>query len=62
MLLWSALLLFWAGTSFIGLFALWVRGLDISKLEHPLPEPSFVMDAGEQPVSQLSSSRIICAA
>ncbi|MGF9714462.1 transglycosylase domain-containing protein [Paenibacillus naphthalenovorans] len=59
MLLWSALLLFLAGTSFIGLFALWVRGLDISKLEHPLPEPSFVMDAGEQPVSQLSSSRII---
>lgn len=59
MLLWSALLLFLASTASLGLFASWVRGLDISKLEHPLPEPSFVMDAGGQPVSRLSSSRII---
>ncbi|WP_235941293.1 transglycosylase domain-containing protein [Paenibacillus puerhi] len=42
----------------LGLLSGWVSGLDISKLEHPLPEPSFVLDAKGQPVSQLSSSRI----
>ncbi|MEK8130675.1 PBP1A family penicillin-binding protein [Paenibacillus filicis] len=42
----------------MGLLAGSVSSLDISKLEHPLPEPSFVMDRQGQPVSQLSSSRI----
>lgn len=58
--LWTAgLLCFAAGAAGLGAAAVWVRGLDISKLEHPLPEPSFVMDAGGKPVSQLSSSRIV---
>ncbi|NOU92061.1 PBP1A family penicillin-binding protein [Paenibacillus sp. LMG 31456] len=39
--------------------AIWVRGLDISKLEHPLPEPTLIMDRSGKPASQLSSSRII---
>ncbi len=39
--------------------AQWVRGLDISKLEHPLPEPTLIMDRNGKPASQLSSSRIV---
>ncbi|WP_243767444.1 transglycosylase domain-containing protein [Paenibacillus agricola] len=42
-----------------GLSSLWISRLDISKLEHPLPEPTLIMDRGGQSVSQLSSSRII---
>lgn len=58
--LWTAGLLCLAAVAAgLGAAAVWVRGLDISKLEHPLPEPSFVMDASGQPVAQLSSSRIV---
>ncbi|OXM83597.1 penicillin-binding protein [Paenibacillus rigui] len=41
-----------------GAVYLWVRGLDVSKLEHPLPEPTLIMDRNGQPASQLSSSKI----
>ncbi|MCS7459530.1 PBP1A family penicillin-binding protein [Paenibacillus doosanensis] len=41
-----------------GAAAVWVRGLDIGKLEHPLPEPTLIMDRDGRPASQLSSSRI----
>ncbi|HEX2972097.1 MAG TPA: penicillin-binding protein 1A, partial [Tepidisphaeraceae bacterium] len=47
-----------AGAALAAAGAVYVRGLDISKLEHPLPAPSYVLDAKGQPVSQLSSSRI----
>ncbi|WP_282938314.1 PBP1A family penicillin-binding protein [Paenibacillus sp. RC67] len=39
--------------------AQWVHGLDISKLENPLPEPTLIMDRNGKPASQLSSSRIV---
>jgi len=39
--------------------AMWVRGLDVSKLERPLPEPTLIMDRSGQPASQLSSSKIV---
>jgi penicillin-binding protein 2A len=42
-----------------GISTLWISNLDISKLEHPLPEPTFIMDRNGEPVSQLSSSRVI---
>ncbi|WP_261381293.1 transglycosylase domain-containing protein [Paenibacillus cremeus] len=58
-LVWALALLTVGCAAGLGLSAQWVRGLDISKLEHPLPEPSFVMDATGQPVSQLSSSTIV---
>jgi penicillin-binding protein 2A len=48
-----------AGVLLAVVAALWVRGLDISKLEHPLPEPTLIMDRNGKPASQLSSSRII---
>ncbi|MFC6457376.1 PBP1A family penicillin-binding protein [Paenibacillus vulneris] len=39
--------------------AQWVRSLDISKLENPLPEPTLIYDRNGKPASQLSSSRIV---
>ncbi|MFH5186795.1 transglycosylase domain-containing protein [Paenibacillus sp. TAB 01] len=39
--------------------AMWVRGLDVSKLERPLPEPTLIIDRSGQPASQLSSSKIV---
>lgn len=56
--LWAVLLGLLLGALGLGLAAAWVSGLDISKLEHPLPEASFVLDAKGQPVSELSSSKI----
>lgn len=47
-----------AGIAFF-VTAHWVRGLDISKLENPLPEPTLIMDRNGKPASQLSSSRIV---
>ncbi|MCU6797156.1 PBP1A family penicillin-binding protein [Paenibacillus sp. WQ 127069] len=46
------------GLLIAGAGALWMSQLDISKLEHPLPEPTLIMDRNAQPASQLSSSRI----
>ncbi|WP_240415511.1 transglycosylase domain-containing protein [Paenibacillus periandrae] len=46
------------GLLLTGAGMLWVNQLDISKLEHPLPEPTLIMDRNAQPASQLSSSRI----
>lgn len=48
-----------ASFAMAGVAALWIRGLDISKLEHPLPEPTLIMDRHGKPASQLSSSRIV---
>jgi penicillin-binding protein 2A len=36
----------------------YIRGLDISKLDQPLPEATLVLDKDGKPASQLSSSRI----
>ncbi|WP_284642884.1 transglycosylase domain-containing protein [Paenibacillus silviterrae] len=58
-LLWGLLIALLTTVLLGGAGMVWVNGLDISKLEHPLPEPTFVIDAGGQPVSQLSSSRIV---
>ncbi|CAG7653152.1 transglycosylase domain-containing protein [Paenibacillus allorhizosphaerae] len=58
-LLGSIVLLLVVSAAGLGLGAKWVQALDISKLEHPLPEPSLVMDASGKPVSQLSSSKIV---
>ncbi|WP_281883703.1 transglycosylase domain-containing protein [Paenibacillus sp. YYML68] len=41
-----------------GLGAAWVSGLDISKLEQPLPEPSLVLDADGRTVAKLASSKV----
>ncbi|CAG7645106.1 Biosynthetic peptidoglycan transglycosylase [Paenibacillus solanacearum] len=57
-LLGVVVLLIIASAAGLGLGAKWVQALDISKLEHPLPESSLVMDASGKPVSQLSSSKI----
>ncbi|MFE5322519.1 transglycosylase domain-containing protein [Paenibacillus sp. NPDC056579] len=62
---WKRTLLWFAGIAVLGscamagFAALWIRGLDISKLEHPLPEPTIIMDKNGKPASQLSSSRIV---
>ena len=57
--LWLGGFMLLGGVIVAGAGTLWVRGLDISKLEHPLPEPTFIMDRNGKPASQLSSSRII---
>lgn len=36
----------------------WINQLDISKLNDPLPEPTFIYDRYGQPVSQLSSAKL----
>ncbi|MED4609914.1 transglycosylase domain-containing protein, partial [Paenibacillus validus] len=56
--LWAVLFGLLLGALGLGLASAWISGLDISKLEHPLPEASFVLDASGQPVSELSSSKI----
>jgi len=38
--------------------SLWISALDISKLNHPLPEPSLIYDRNGNPAAELSSSRI----
>jgi len=38
--------------------ALWIASLDVSELESPLAQPSFIYDKNGDKVSQLSSSRI----
>ncbi|AFC33801.1 hypothetical protein PM3016_7225 [Paenibacillus mucilaginosus 3016] len=50
-----------AAAAVIGLAAAasWVRGLDISKLSHPLPEPGFMLDVNGERVAQLSSSKLV---
>ncbi|WP_246079651.1 transglycosylase domain-containing protein [Paenibacillus piri] len=57
--LWLGGTLLLSGLILTSAAALWIRTLDISKLEHPLPEPTLIMDRGGKPASQLSSSRII---
>jgi penicillin-binding protein 2A len=52
-------LLLVGGLLALGVTALWISKLDISKLEHPLPEPTLIMDRTGKPASQLSSSRIL---
>jgi penicillin-binding protein 2A len=37
---------------------LYIRGLDVSKLNQPLPQPTLVLDRYGRPASQLSASRI----
>ncbi|MCZ8522911.1 MULTISPECIES: transglycosylase domain-containing protein [Paenibacillus] len=48
-----------AGVIGLAVAATWVRGLDISKLSHPLPEPGFMLDMNGQRVAQLSSSKLV---
>ncbi|WP_426450108.1 transglycosylase domain-containing protein [Paenibacillus sp. S-38] len=50
-----------AAAAVIGLAAAvsWVRGLDISKLSHPLPEPGYMLDINGERVAQLSSSKLV---
>lgn len=43
----------------LGIFALWVRGLDVSKLSQPLPEPTLLLDANGQPAAELAASKIV---
>lgn len=51
--LFLALLLFSIGSA-----ALWISSLDISKLQTPLPQPTFIYDQAGNKISELSSSRI----
>jgi len=39
--------------------AIWISGLDISKLESPLAQPTFIYDRYGNKISQLSSSKIV---
>ncbi|WP_243633324.1 transglycosylase domain-containing protein [Paenibacillus xerothermodurans] len=57
--LWLGGALLASGMAVLAAAALWIRSLDVSKLEHPLPEPTLILDSSGQPASQLSSSRII---
>lgn len=57
--LWLGAIIVIASFTAAGAAAIWIRGLDISKLEHPLPEPTLIMDRNGNPASQLSSSRIV---
>ena len=43
----------------LGSAAMWVRGLDVSKLGQPLPEPTLILDAGGKPVAELAASKIV---
>lgn len=43
----------------LGGFAMWVRGLDVSKLSQPLPEPTLLLDANGQPAAELAASKIV---
>jgi penicillin-binding protein 2A len=41
-----------------GLTALWISRLDISKLDNPLPVPTYILDRNGNKASQLSSSKL----
>lgn len=58
---------FWKGFSLsifvlfllsIGSFAFWVMSLDVSKLQSPLAQPTYIYDRNGNKVSELSSSKI----
>lgn len=51
----SVLVFFLAAT---GVFAFWVSSLDVSKLQSPLAQPTYVYDRNGNKVSELSSSKI----